>query len=117
MMKEDAWTRGRKAGYEAGVENERTLVVRHLLDHSTRLDAIGLPEMAGEFRRVAKAIEAMDHVKVGREKYFAIIGACTKKVIGYCAGVDGIRETLLEEPPGTMFRRVSKKEYLKRMKA
>jgi hypothetical protein len=55
-------------------------------------------------------VERLLKAKKPRTKYYAIIGAHTKKVIGACVGESGKRDVLSEEP-GATFKRISKKEY------
>lgn len=61
----DAWLRGRQKGYDAGVENERTLVLAFLESEARSYENLGLPIMARDMRLAAKKIKAMDHVMAG----------------------------------------------------
>lgn len=61
----DAWLRGRQKGYDAGVENERTLVLSLLEAEARWYDNVDMKAEARALRLAAKKIKAMEHVKAG----------------------------------------------------
>lgn len=61
-LPEDAWIRGREAGYEAGVENERKLCLVFLEDCAKSFDVHQNPDSARLLRLIAHKIESLDHV-------------------------------------------------------
>lgn len=64
----------------------------------------------GKIDAALEAYQKKRKTKKPRTKYYAIIGAHTKRVIGACVGESGKRDVLSEEP-GATFKRISKKQY------
>lgn len=57
----DAFNDGRKVGYEAGVENERSLVLSFLEDDANERERLGLKEEAHAVRFLATHIRCGNH--------------------------------------------------------
>jgi len=62
---DEAWLRGRQKGYDAGVENERTLVLAFLEAEARWYANVSMGAEARALRLAAKKIKAMDHVSAG----------------------------------------------------